>query len=644
MQESRSQVDHLPVLKLFIIGFCLLLVTKLFLASVLDLYSDEVFYWQASTQPALAYSDLPFMTALLIGLGSSLHPGSAFAARLLFILLGTCLPLLVYWIARPITGKQQALESATLSLCLPLGGFLGLLAVPDVPLIFFGLLSIGFFERALRTDRYRYWMATGIFVALGLSTHYRFFLYPAAAIVFLVLFKPEHKQWRNPRLWSAILLASIGLVPILWFNLTNQLSSASFYFIDRHPWAFHASGLLHLFKQAGLVTPPLYGALAVTLWLLYKKAKEGDRSAALFMSFALTNMLVYLVLAPWTDATSTSIHWPLSGYFPLLIFLPATLRKIYQWSVRRWHARVARVLVASIPVIGFTGTLIALIGVGSQGFQQQLQPLLGPGVLSNKMAGWKEFSEYTANLINQEFAQTEPIIITDNYYTAAQIAFAGLSRESITLDRDKAVRDGRIAQYELWQQDEAGLANAIDRPALFITEDSTLEVPDKHKMLALVCHHVDHMEFLSRLSLFEGDKQFSFYKADKIVDRSRQPDYRSMPCPFPARAWIDFPEENDSLKGQVTISGWAYNEDIGVEEIYLLIDEQRFALFNYGANRLDVVEVMHVESDPNAPNLGFDYRLDTNILENGTHLLAIEIINTRGISMSYGARSVVIEN
>ena len=96
-----------------------------------------------------------------------------------------------------------------------------------------------------------------------------------------------------------------SLLPIIWFNLGNQLSSASFYFIDRHPWEFQASGLLHLFKQLGLVTPPLYVAMVITLWQLHLRARNGDAGAALFMTLALMNILVYLVLAPWTDATST---------------------------------------------------------------------------------------------------------------------------------------------------------------------------------------------------------------------------------------------------------------------------------------------------------------------------------------------------
>ncbi|MCH7670579.1 MAG: glycosyltransferase family 39 protein [Proteobacteria bacterium] len=644
MQQTNPQADNSAVIKLFAIGFCSVLLIKVFLALVLDLYSDEVFYWQASARPALAYSDLPFMTALLIGIGSSLNPGSAIAARLVFILLGACLPLLMYWIARPLTNQRQALETAALTLCLPLGGFLGLLAVPDVPLLFFGLLSIGCFERALRTERLKYWMATGIFVACGLSTHYRFFLYPAAVIVFLIWFAPQRRQWRNPGLWLAMAIASIGLLPIIWFNLGNQLSSASFYFIDRHPWEFQASGLLHLFKQAALVTPPLYAAMVITLWQLHLRARNGDASAALFMTLALMNILVYLILAPWTDATSTSIHWPLSGYFPLLVFVPATLRQAHGWFRVQWNSRVADIAVTSVPVIGFTGTLIALLGVGSQAYQQPLQALLGTGVLSNKMAGWKQFTDYTAVMIDAEFEGDSPVIITDNYYTAAQTEFSGLATGAFTLDQDKAVRDGRISQYQLWRLDASGLAAEAGKSALFITEDSTLTIPDKHDVLGRVCQLGDTLKYLGELSLFNGDKRFSYYKVDRLLDTSAEADYRAYPCPFPARAWIDFPPAKAEISGLINVSGWAYNEDIGVDEIRLILDGQRVGTARYGVSRSDVVEAMNVMTDPNAPNLGFELELDSRNWTNGSHEFAIEILNQQGITLRYGDRIVTVSN
>lgn len=631
-----------PVATYLVVGCIVLLLSKIGLASLLDLYSDEAFYWQASSNPAIAYSDLPFMTALLIGLGSSLDAHNTLAARSLFIAMGSLLPLLVYWVAKPISDTRQATESAALSLCLPLAGFLGLLAVPDVPLVFFGLLAIGAFERALRTDELRYWCLTGTFVALGLCTHYRFFLYPLAAILFLSLFEAERRQWRNPRLWLSIAIASFGLIPILWFNLSNQLSSASFYFVDRHPWEFSATGLLHLFKQAGLVTPPLYALFVYTLLVMFTQAKAGNRSAALLLSFSLVNILVYLLLAPWTDATSTSIHWPLSGYFPLLVYLPQTMRSAAAWLAERLNPATARRLVLAIPVIGFLGTLTALFGVGSQAFQMQLQAIVGPGVLSNKMAGWEQFARCVDEIMQQEF-DAPPLVLTDNYYTLAQVEFAGLSPRGYTLDEEKAVRDGRIAQYQLWQQDRSALQQLSAAEYLFVAEDSTLDTAAKHDLLGQLCARTERVEPLGELNLFNGDKRFSFYRG-RALQEIGAPLPEPSACPYPAIAWIDAPQDEAVLSGIAALNGWAYNEDIGIESIALLIDNQRLGLVEYGSSREDVVEVMQVASDPNSPNIGYNYSFDTTALENGRHRLEIEIVNGLGIRQRYGEREIIVRN
>lgn len=614
---------------------------KLFFASQLDLYSDEIFYWLASTRPALAYSDLPFVTAQLAGLGSALLPGSALAVRALFLLLGASIPLLVYWLARPLTTPRQALEAGALSLCLPLGGVLGLLAVPDVPLIVLGLLAVGFFARALHNNAWHYWLATGLCVALGLSTHYRFVLYPAAVVLFLLAFAPARTQWRNPRFWVAVAIASIGLIPIAWFNLSHALSSASFYFVERHPWEFQPSGLLHLFKQIGLVTPPLYALLAYCAWWLWQEARNGRQVAALLLSLAVTHILVYLLLAPWTDADSTSIHWPLSGYFPLLVLLPGALRDLRARLASRYPATRLRQGVTLAAGIGFTGTLVAILGVGSQAYQLPLQRLLGTGVLSNKMAGWEEFSNYTRALLPQEFPEREPVLVTDNYYTAAQALFADLGGDVYTLDRDKAVRDGRITQLMLWKMDTSSLGGAAGRPALYINEDSTLEVTDKHALLADFCHHAHAVRHLGDLSLFNGDKRFSFYRADAL--HARQPT-RARPCPFPMRAWIDSPGTGSTVSGTVAINGWAYSEDIGVDAVRLLLDGRAVQELNYGVPRPDVVAAMAVTTDPNAPELGFSGRWDSQTVTNGTYRLAIEIRNRQGSVLRYGQRTIRVAN
>ena len=625
-------------------GIGLLIVVKFVLAGALDLYSDEIFYWFASTRPALAYSDLPAMTALLAGLGSSLDSGNALATRLPFILMGSSIPGLIYWLALPITGTKQALQAAALTICIPLGGFLGLLAVPDVPLLFFGLLAIGFFERSLRTDKTSCWILTGVTVALGLSTHYRFLLYPAAASVILLAFRPERKQWANPRFWLAVLLAAVGLIPVIWVNMQNQLASASFYFVDRHPWEFQASGLLHLFKQAGAVSPPLYIIFVMTLWQLLLRARDGNREAALLLSFAATNLLVYLLLAPWTDATSTSLHWPLSGYFPLLVFAPQVLESLYLKLAQRFKLALARRLVLAIPLLGFCGSLVALAGVGSQAYQLPLQAVVGKGVLSNKMAGWSEFSQHTRTVLNENFSGQLPLVVTDNYYTGAQLEFAGVTTDVITVDSRKAVSDGRITQLQIWDIHRSGLQRYLDSPVLFITEDSTLNIPDKQLILAEMCQYVDSLASLDQLSLFNGDKRFSYYRGNRVLYFEPSPEYRATPCPFPAWGWIDSPATDAVMNGLFQIQGWAYQEDIGLEAVYLLLDNKIVADLNYGVHRPDVAEAMQVQSDPNAPDLGYSYQLDTRQFANGEYTVAIRMIDRTGVASEYGERRVSIRN
>ena len=209
--------------RLLLTGMALILALKLVLAFALDLYSDEIFYWQASTKPALAYSDLPFMAALLAGTGTALLGDTALGVRALFLAMGTSIPLLVYWIARPLMPARQALEAAGLALCMPLCAFLGLLAVPDVPLLFFGLLMTGFLERATRLGTLPYWMATGTMAALGVSTHYRFAPLLLGAFVYMLAFRELRRYWRQPGIWIAAFILLIGLYPMLAFNLSNQL-------------------------------------------------------------------------------------------------------------------------------------------------------------------------------------------------------------------------------------------------------------------------------------------------------------------------------------------------------------------------------------------------------------------------------------
>lgn len=641
MPHTQTQLLPNPG-RLLALGWLSVVLIQIVLGARLDLYSDEIFYWFASTRPAWAYSDLPFMAAWLAGIGDALGVHHPLAVRAPFLILGATIPALIYWVAQPLTGHRPALESALLSLCVPLLGFAGLLAVPDVPLLVCGLLSMGCFHRAITTQRGYWWLAAGLAAAAGFSTHYRFAPYAAAALIWLLTTRHGRLQWRKPGPWMATGLAVSGLVPLLHFNLTQSLSGLDYHLLDRHPWAFDWQGLLHLFKQAGLVTPPLYILLLATLWSLVRRARTGQWEAQFLLSFSLANLLPYLVLAPWADATRTSIHWPLSGYLPLLIGLPGTLEDLHQLLLRRVTKAAALRLTRSIPLIGFTGTLVALLGVGSQAWHEPLQPWLGAGILSNKMAGWTSFHRHTAeHLLDAESALD--LVITDNYYTAAQVAFGvGIPVTVLTTDQDKSIRDGRQAQLALWEMDHRALARFVGKDALFIAEDSSLTVPEKEAIIADLCRRAESVTWFDRLWSLGEEKRFSYFRVQGLLANPQPSETLPAHCPMPPRAWIDVPGPDSTLSAPIYVQGWAYNESMGIREILLVLDGTVVGTAQYGIPRPDVVAAMGVRSDPKAPNLGFSLRLDADMLTPGHHLLSLLLVSESGEQQRYGEREIWI--
>jgi len=636
--ETRSSVRTVVILCLLAI---LTTAIKFFLAMRLELYSDEIFYWQASQFPALAYSDLPFMAALLAGLGAETFGHHAIAVRSIFLLMGCSTPALIYWLARPLTSHKYALVSAILTLCLPMAAFLGLLAVPDVPLIFWGLLFIGCLERATRCGHWRWWLLAGVFAALGLSTHYRFSLYVLAALIFMLASRSHWHYWRSGRLWLSGLIALTGLYPALSFNLVYDLSGIDYHLLSRHPWQFQLEGLLHPFIQGTVVTPLVYALLWLTLWILIKKARAGDTRAGLFAAFAATNLGVYLVLAPWSDTTRTTLHWPLSGYMPLLVYAPLAMSAVKQWLTQRYNAKRSTILVRAIPVTGLIGTMLLFVGIGSQGFNQQLQSYLGTGVLSNKMAGWEPLTAHLRALRRINDLPADGLVVTDNYYTSAQIAFAMEEARTYTIDEDKTVRDGRYAQYAIWQRDEAGLRKLVGEQALFITEDSTLDINEKLAVMDRACILFSELTLLDQLFLYQGDKIFSFYLGNNIQAGT---DGATAVCPKPSHIWLDQPGEGEAISGQTAISGWVVNHNLGVSRIRVLLNGEVAGETRRSIERNDVVSIRNAHDDPGAPLLGFEFVLDTQKFDNGRYQLALEVISGAGERQLGATRQITITN
>ncbi|MEC7604979.1 MAG: hypothetical protein VYD68_00340, partial [Pseudomonadota bacterium] len=139
-------------------------------------------------------------------------------------------------------------------------------------------------------------------------------------------------------------------------------------------------------------------------------------------------------------------------------------------------------------------------------------------------------------------------------------------------------------------------------------------------------------------------KAFSFYVIDKLVMSEPGLTGRAQPCPYPIIAWIDTPDNEAVVRGQLTVAGWSYSEDLGIEAVELMLNGETIHPLHYGVPRPDVVSKQGVMSDPNRPNLGFTGTLDSLNVANGTYTLSLRLRNRAGEARNYGERQIVIDN
>ena len=180
-----------------------------------------------------------------------------------FLLIGMALPWLVVRIARQRvrhrhgdrTGEVFAWQAGLLAVLLPLGGSLGLLALPDVPLAFATLLCVDAGARMLRKVEPAGALELAAGLAIGALSHYRFAAVIGVGLIAFLLIPRGRHVLKDVRTWVALAIGAIAWTPLIVWNLDNADAGLRFQLVDRHPWNFHFDGAWFFVVQAMLATP-----------------------------------------------------------------------------------------------------------------------------------------------------------------------------------------------------------------------------------------------------------------------------------------------------------------------------------------------------------------------------------------------------
>jgi len=500
----------------FLVAFLMVQVIKFVIAARLSPFVDEAFYWMESRRLDVGYSDLPALTAWMIAAGEHVLGHGLLGMRLMFLLVGACLPWLVVALARHVGDRRQAWQAGLLALGLPLLGSFGVMAMPDVPLTAGFILATVGLVRAFERDRWVDWCLVGIGLAICWLAHYRAAMPMLAGLLLFTLTPRGRARWLRPGFWLAMAIAALGLVPIIVYNLRQSGVGLAFQLVDRNPWQFHADALVQPLEQAVACTPLLYGFLLWAAWQAWRRRAQAPWD--IIATLSITYIVAWFVLGLFADDLRFRVHWPLQGYLPLLAVLPA----LWRGADRRWVIATAGVAAMGL-LAGFAYLALASSPTGAG-------RLAGWRAFPSNFTGWQEAADAMTPLLA---ARPDALPVADNFKLAAELSFA-LDRPVHSLDSSLNVKHGRAPQLADWRLDEAGLAATKGAPIVLAVDESSLREDERLPWWVSLCSRVEAPTPVGRLDLFSGRKRIAFYLAR--VPAAPMPPVAVDQCVFVAQA------------------------------------------------------------------------------------------------------------
>jgi 4-amino-4-deoxy-L-arabinose transferase-like glycosyltransferase len=308
-KPDNSAFRQLLVVALVIAAMTALRVTY---ASLLDLRTDEAYYWTWSKENVLSFLDHPPMIAWFIRFGTAIFGDTNLGVRFAGIVAMGITQLLLADIVRRVTHDVRAMVLAVLMPEAAL--YYGLLMAkvsPDVALIPFAVAMVWALVRLHESNDARWWLGAGLFAGLALLSKFTAIMLVPAVLAF-VLVPDWRRRWLlSPYPWLAALVAAVVFLPVLIWNWQHDWASFRFQFVRAtatHGISFRTLGDF-IGLQLGLVG---FILLPVVLSGVVMMARRGYRRGDALAILLSTCVMVPLVYFLWKSLSlRVGDTWPM---------------------------------------------------------------------------------------------------------------------------------------------------------------------------------------------------------------------------------------------------------------------------------------------------------------------------------------------
>ena len=315
-------------------------VLRVIYAGVIDLRTDEAYYWTWSKENVLSFLDHPPMIAWFIRFGTAIFGDTNLGVRFAGILAMLVTQLLLADIVRRVTHDFRAVALAVLMPEAAL--YYGLLMAkvsPDIALIPFAVAMLWALVRLAESGDGRWWLAAGVFAGLALLSKFTAVMLLPAVAAFMLVPSWRGRWLSSPYPWAAALIAVAVFSPVLFWNAGHDWASFRFQLV--RATAIHEVSLRtvgdFIGLQFGLVgvilLPVVLSGASMTAWRGYRR---GDAVAILLSTAVLVPFLYFF----WKSLTlRIGDTWPMflwpAGFAATAINIAILRREgLPAWMVR----------------------------------------------------------------------------------------------------------------------------------------------------------------------------------------------------------------------------------------------------------------------------------------------------------------------
>lgn len=368
-----------------------------------ELAHDEAYYWIYSRHLDWGYFDHPPFVGVVIRLFSFL-PHSEFAVRIGFVILQFASVLLL------LSLTQWSMWSAILFFSFPLASFTGLLALPDIPLLFMTAVYCVLLKKYLEKDDAKISSLLGLSIALLFYAKYHGVL----LVFFTILAVPKLLLRKSFYLVAAVAL--ITFFPHMWWQYKHEFSTLRYHFLERPKSSFSAGRSLEFIGLQILLAGVLAGPL---VWYALVKRKAEDQFARAMKFISIGTVLFFLFSS---FSKKTEANWTIFLAIPVIAFVALD---------RIWEKKWARSLLWTSFGIVMVARVLFLF-----------TPDQVPVKRLKEFHGWKAWSHKV-----KEICGTDQIL-ANSYQIASKLSFY-LGHEINALNYHS-----RKNQFDYWRFDK----------------------------------------------------------------------------------------------------------------------------------------------------------------------------------------------